>query len=67
VPQRDPDTGEPTPEFRERFVRKREETFPEWADAEAFDHHYSVMIITRIHESDRGQQLRVGAPVAVVR
>ncbi|WP_254764450.1 MOSC domain-containing protein [Natrinema marinum] len=66
VPQRDPETGEPTPEFRERFVTKREETFPEWADAEAFDHYYTVMLIARVADRDRGATLRVGDPVAVV-
>ncbi|WP_408958406.1 MOSC domain-containing protein [Natrinema sp. 74] len=66
VPQRDPDTGEPTPEFRNRFITKREETFPEWADADAFDHYYTVMVITRIAERDRGKALSVGDSVEVV-
>ncbi|WP_436926649.1 MOSC domain-containing protein [Halosimplex amylolyticum] len=66
VPQRDPDTGEPTPEFRERFVQKREETFPEWADRDAFDHYYTLMVIGRVPEGDRGGTLRVGDEVAVV-
>ncbi|NHN49159.1 MOSC domain-containing protein [Halostella sp. JP-L12] len=66
VPSRDPDTGEPTPEFRERFVRKRRESFPEWADEGAFDHHYSLMIIARVPEPDRGRTLRVGDKVDVV-
>ncbi|GAB7118451.1 MOSC domain-containing protein [Natrinema sp. JCM 9743] len=63
VPRRDPDTGEPIEEFRTRFVRKREATFPEWADLDAFDHYYSLMIITRVPESDRGRTLSVGDPV----
>jgi len=63
VPERDPDTGEATPEFRERFVRKREETFPEWADAGAFDHFYTLMLISRVPDSDRGQTLEVGDEV----
>ncbi|MGQ3413462.1 MOSC domain-containing protein [Natrinema sp. LN54] len=66
VPQRDPDTGEPIAEFQERFVRKREETFPDWADAAAFDHYYSLMIITRVAERDRGTTLRVGDRVETV-
>jgi uncharacterized protein YcbX len=65
VPERDPDTGEPTPEFRERFVRRREATFPDWADADAFDHYYTLMTIARIPEGDRGETLRVGDEVAV--
>ncbi|WP_436934919.1 MOSC domain-containing protein [Halovenus marina] len=63
VPERDPDTGEPIPEFRERFVQKRRETFPDWADDDAFDHHYTVMLIARVPERDRGKQLSVGDSV----
>ena len=66
VPQRDPDTGEPTPSFRERFVRRREATFPDWADAAAFEHFYSLMILTRVPDRDRGESLHVGDSVTVV-
>ena len=66
VPQRDPDTGTRTAEFRERFVRKREETFPEWADGDVFDHFYSVMTIARVPESDRGRAIGVGDGVRVI-
>jgi len=66
VPARDPDTGEPLPGFRQRFVEKREETFPEWADAGAFDHYYTLMLIARVPEADRGETVSVGDPVEVV-
>ena len=66
VPERDPDTGEPTPEFRERFVKRREATFPDWADDAAFDHYYTLMLIASVPERDRDQQLRVGDEVRVV-
>ncbi len=66
VPERDPDTGEPTPEFREQFVRNRRETFPEWADRDAFDHFYSLMVIARVPEADRGKRLAVGDDVEIV-
>lgn len=66
VPERDPDTGEPTPDFRERFVEMRKETFPEWADGDAFDHYYTLMLIASIPESDRGSEIRVGDPVGIV-
>ncbi len=66
VPQRDPDTGEVTPDFQERFVRRRKATFPDWADADAFDHHYSLTILTRVLDRDRGETLRIGDPVTVV-
>ncbi len=63
VPQRDPDTGDHDPEFRQRFVEKREETFPGWADPEAFEHYYTAMIIARIPETQRGRTLEVGDDV----
>lgn len=66
VPTRDPDTGEPTPEFRERFVRNRRETFPEWADRDAFDHFYTLMLIARVPESDRGKTIAVGDTVELL-
>ncbi|GCF13163.1 molybdenum cofactor biosysynthesis protein [Haloarcula mannanilytica] len=66
VPQRDPDTGEQTPEFRERFIERRRETFPEWADEDAFDHFYTLMLIARVPEADRGATLAVGDSVEVV-
>lgn len=66
VPERDPDTGEPIPEFRERFVERREATFPEWADPEAFDHYYALMLVARVPEADRGAVIRVGDEVEVV-
>ena len=66
VPRRDPDTGESTPDFRETFVERRRETFPEWADEDAFDHLYTLMLIARIPETDRGSTLRVGDAVRTV-
>ena len=66
VPSRDPDTGEALPEFRERFIEKRRETFPEFADADAFDHHFAVMILSRVPAASERPTLRVGDSVAVV-
>jgi len=66
VPSRDPDTGEPTPEFREQFIRNRRETFPEWADRDAFDHFFTLMLIASVPEADRGKTVSVGDPVEIV-
>jgi uncharacterized protein YcbX len=65
VPSRDPDTGEALPEFRERFIRKRRETFPAFADPDAFDHHFAVMILARIPAASDRPTLQVGDPVEV--
>ncbi|GAB7094312.1 MOSC domain-containing protein [Halolamina litorea] len=66
VPERDPETGEPTPEFRKRFVEKREATFPEFADRDAFEQFYTLMLIADVPEEYREQSIRVGDPVSVV-
>jgi uncharacterized protein YcbX len=65
VPSRDPETGDPLDRFRERFVEKREATFPEWADPGAFDHYYTVMLISRVPEGFRGRTVSVGDEVTV--
>jgi len=66
VPERDPETGEPTAEFRERFLEKREATFPDWAEENAFDHFYTLMLIAQVPEHDRGRTLTVGDAVELV-
>jgi uncharacterized protein YcbX len=65
VPSRDPDTGEPMPGFRERFVERRRETFPDFADPDAFDHRFAVTLIAAVPETDRGSRIAVGDGVAV--
>ncbi|GGI94375.1 molybdenum cofactor biosysynthesis protein [Halobellus salinus] len=66
VPSRDPDTGEAVPAFRRRFVRKRRETFPEFADPDAFEHFFAVMILARVPEAASRPTLRVGDAVTDV-
>lgn len=67
VPSRDPETGDPHPEFRERFVERREATFPGWADKEAFPHLYTVMLISRVPEASRDRSIEVTDAVSVER
>lgn len=66
VPSRDPDTGEEKEGFRETFIERRSETFPEWADEDAFDHHYTLMLIARVPEEERGGKVGVGDEVRVL-
>ena len=66
VPTRDPDTGETTEGFRETFVRRRRETLGDDAADDVFDHAYTVTLIARVAEDDRGSVVRVGDSVEVV-
>lgn len=63
VPKRDPTTGKEDTGFQQRFVERRAEQFPPWADRNAFDHFYATMIITEVPSKFRGQHLAVGDPV----
>jgi len=66
VPSRDPDTGEALGGFQQRFVERREATMPAWADADALEHYYQVMALSRVHESADGGTVAVGDAVEVV-
>ena len=66
VPTRDPETGDPLEGFRERFLERREATFSEWADRDAFEHLYTLMLIAAVPEPDRGGTVSVGDEVDVV-
>lgn len=66
VPSRDPDTGEETPAFRERFLERRAATLPAWLDSDRFDHHFRLMVNTHVPESEVGVALSVGDPVEVL-
>lgn len=65
VPTRDPDTGEETPGFRERFIHRREATLPEWADGDWFDHYFRLMVNTRVPRGSVGSVLAVGDEVEI--
>jgi len=65
VPTRDPETGEATPGFRERFVARRCESLPDWAAVERFDHYYRLMVNTRVQPAEWGPRLQVGDEVEV--
>ncbi len=65
VPSRDPDTGEPIEDFEQRFAEHRERTLPEWAPREEFEHFFTVMLITKVPESNYGDTVAVGDEVTV--
>ncbi|MFC7096021.1 MOSC domain-containing protein [Halobaculum marinum] len=66
VPARDPDTGAEYPEFRTRFVEKRQETMPAWSGGGRFDHYFRLMTNTVVPEASVGASLRVGDAVQIL-
>jgi len=80
VPSRDPDTGELKKTFSRKFIEKRRETFPEWADVETLDrniqfstgadsdeNYFFLTVVTRIPEDESGKELSVGDKVTIKR
>ena len=66
VPTRDPYTGEATDGFRQRFLERREETFPARADRDAFDHFYALTTLAHPDEGDWDEAIAVGDQVELL-
>ncbi len=67
VPTRDSYTGIITAKFRETFVKKRQETLPNWTTASRFNHYYRASVNTNIPDSERGKLLRQGDKIIIVK
>jgi len=67
VPSRDPRTGAEYEGFNRTFVERREETLPPWANEAWFDHHFRLMVNTRVPESEWGSEIVVGDEVRIGR
>jgi len=65
VPSRDPATGETIEDFEQQFAAHREETLPDWAPREAFEHFFTVMLITKIPSETYGTTVSAGDEVTV--
>lgn len=64
VPTRDPDTGEPMPDFRERFVAHRRVSRPSWANEERLGEHFRLALNTAVPDQ-QSPSLSVGDSVTV--
>jgi uncharacterized protein YcbX len=74
TPSRDPDTGELNENFSKRFIEKRRESFPEWADEDhlgqgiendILQHYYYLTVVTRIPETEVEKRITVGDEVEI--
>ena len=63
VPTRDPESGQPVPDFQKRFMQLRKEHLPEWANAQRFNHFYRFAVNTSILPGEAGKLLCAGDPV----
>ncbi|WP_254532727.1 MOSC domain-containing protein [Natrinema gelatinilyticum] len=66
VISRDPDTGEEYDAFRQRFIRKRRETRPEWLDSDRFKTDFRLMTVTNVPQREWGKTIQVGDTVEII-
>lgn len=64
VPTRDPDSGQGLAEFQKKFMERRKQLLPPWANAQRFNHYYRFAVNTSVPPSEAGKTLRVGDAVA---
>jgi uncharacterized protein len=63
VPTRNPWMGERDRDFQKAFTAKRQETLPEWAVGDRFDHFYRLTLNTQVAATEAGKTLRLGDTV----
>lgn len=65
VPTRDSKTAVATENFQKIFTAKRQETLPDWATPERFNHFYRLSVNTKISSTEVGKILKIGDPVSI--
>ncbi len=65
VPTRNPLSGENYTEFQKIFVKKRQETLPEWTNKSRFNHYYKLSVNTCIPATESGKILSIWAKLIV--
>jgi uncharacterized protein YcbX len=60
VPTRDPDSGQAVNEFQKKFMERRKQFLPEWANAQRFNHFYRFAVNTSVPPSEADKSLAVG-------
>ena len=63
VVTRDSQTGVADPNFQKTFVKKRQETLPNWTARSQFNHFFRLAINTRLPISEAGKEIYLGDAV----
>ncbi|WP_036487981.1 MOSC domain-containing protein [Myxosarcina sp. GI1] len=66
VPTRDTLTGKGDPQFTKKFVAKRRETLPDWANRDRFNHFYRLSVNTNVPRSQADKVIILGDKVEIV-
>jgi uncharacterized protein YcbX len=65
VPARDPSEGQAILKFQQKFMERRREEIPPWANVSRFNHYYRFAVNTSIPGSEAGKQVRIGDQVVI--
>ncbi len=66
VPTRDSRDASVTAGFAKEFVRRREETLPDWAPSDRFDTYYRLGVNTRLDSEAQENVVQIGDSVEIV-
>jgi len=65
VPTREPESGQPIPDFQKKFMQMRREHLPAWSNPQRFNHFYRFAINTSVPPTESGKVLRSGDRLAL--
>ena len=63
VVTRNPQTGEPYPQFQKTFIQQRKKTLPQWTERSRFNHFFRLAVNTKLAHTEAGKIIKVGDKV----
>jgi uncharacterized protein YcbX len=66
VVTRNPQTGEPYPQFQKIFIAQRKQNLPEWTERSRFNHFYRLAVNTRLAPTEAVKVIRIGDHVKIL-
>jgi uncharacterized protein len=60
VVTRNPQTGEPYPQFQKIFITQRKNTLPERVERSRFNHYFRLAVNTRLSPTEAGKTIQLG-------
>ncbi|MEL7419809.1 MAG: MOSC N-terminal beta barrel domain-containing protein [Cyanobacteria bacterium J06555_3] len=65
VVTRDPQTGQPYPQFQKTFITQRKKTLPETVERSRFNHYFRLAVNTRLKPTEAGKTIKLGDQVQI--
>lgn len=60
VVTRDPQTGQPYPQFQKTFITQRKNTLPKTVERSLFNHYFRLAVNTRLEPAEAGKVIQLG-------